>query len=515
MDFGERLSLLMEQQGISNTRLARALSVDASLVSKWRKGIRVPPKNSVYLERIAEFLAEQARQPHQLAALSELLNLQQDSENFRQDAVRALCSWLAGAEISSSAAVDMLLNRMSMFKAACRSETGFNQMNPEGTHGQPLAAEVYYGTEGRQKALLKFLTLVCEHRSLGRIFLYSDESTDWFLADNSFYRQWANLMVQIVAKGNKIRIIHNVQRDLGEMVLAVERWLPFYMTGAMEPYYYPKYREQAFKKTVVVRPGVAALVTTSFGGSKDTTPHCLYTDPQIVAAWSTEFDSFLKVCRPLMRILTSRNPHEFYSLVLEFTEEPADCIRVSKALSLITMPKEVFERQIENWEIGDTEKEQLCRWHQAMVASATAGLERHSYIEVLNLPASRIFAVEEIRVEPPNFLKGQAIAYSPEDYRQHLENILSWLDRYPNFHFFFNPQAVPPNMHLVAKSEVGVIVAKSDPPPIVFAFNQPNMTSAFYVYLENIVESIPARERNRKETEKRLVGLIESLQTCR
>ncbi|HOV43700.1 MAG TPA: hypothetical protein PLE01_07330, partial [Syntrophothermus lipocalidus] len=382
---------------------------------------------------------------------------------------------------------------------------------PEAVRGEPLAAEVYYGTEGRKKALLKFLALVAEYKSAGRLFLYSDESTDWFLADESFYRQWANLMTQVIAKGNKIRIIHNVQRDLSEMVRAIERWLPLYMTGAIEAYYYPKYREQVFKKTVVVRPGVAAMVTTSFGGVKDTTPHCLYTDTQMIAAWSVEFENYLKVCRPLMRILTPRDSQEFYGLVLEFVEEPADCIRVSGALSLLTMPEEVFKRQLENWELGGEEKERLCRWHRAMVVAAAANMERHSYIEVLNLPASGPVGVEGLRVEPANFLEGQETGYSPEDYRQHLENVLCWMDKYPNFHFYFNSQAIPPNMHLAAKSEVGVMVAKSDSPPVIFAFNQPNMTSASYVYLENIVESIPTRGRSRKEVAKRLTALVEHL----
>jgi len=509
MDFGERLSLLMEKQGISNTRLARALSIDASLVSKWRKGIRIPPKNSDYLERIAEFLAEQARHPHQRAVLSGLVNLDKDRGDSRAEVVRALCSWLAGAEVSPAAAVDILVDRISLFKSARRPEAPVSRTEPETVKGEPLAAEVYYGTEGRQKALLKFLSLVAEHRPAGRLFLYSDESTDWFLADESFYRQWANLMAQIIAKGNKIRIIHNVQRDLSEMVLAIERWLPFYMTGAMEPYYYPKYREQVFKKTVVVCPGVAALVTTSFAGPKETTPHCLYTEPQMVAAWSAEFEDYLKVCRQLMRILTPRDPQEFYSLVLEFVEEPADCIRISGALSLLTMPEEVFERQLQNWGMRGDEKEQLCRWHRAMVTAATASFQRHSYVEVLNLPASGHVEVERLRIEPANFLQGQEAVYSPEDYRRHLENILCWMDKYPNYHFYFNLQAIPLNMHLAAKNETGVIVAKSDPPPIVFAFNQPNMTSAFYAYLENIVDSIPTRERSRKEVAKRLGGLIE------
>jgi DNA-binding transcriptional regulator YiaG len=61
MPFNDRISLLMAVLRVSNSALARALSVDASLVSRWRTGARMPAKNSAHIKAIAAYFAGQAK----------------------------------------------------------------------------------------------------------------------------------------------------------------------------------------------------------------------------------------------------------------------------------------------------------------------------------------------------------------------------------------------------------------------------------------------------------------------
>ncbi|QNB45639.1 hypothetical protein BR63_04535 [Thermanaerosceptrum fracticalcis] len=51
MPFSHKLNHLMEIFGVSNNRLAKALSIDASLVSRWRTGNRVPAQDSPYIKK--------------------------------------------------------------------------------------------------------------------------------------------------------------------------------------------------------------------------------------------------------------------------------------------------------------------------------------------------------------------------------------------------------------------------------------------------------------------------------
>jgi len=72
MDFGKKLSLLMSVLSVSNGALAKALSVDPSLISRWRSGSRIPAKDSGYIEMIASYLVEHAKMEHQKLAICEI-----------------------------------------------------------------------------------------------------------------------------------------------------------------------------------------------------------------------------------------------------------------------------------------------------------------------------------------------------------------------------------------------------------------------------------------------------------
>lgn len=60
MSFSDRLNTLMLLTGTTNIKLARTLSVDPSLVSRWRNGSRRPANDPEVFSRIALFMVQKA-----------------------------------------------------------------------------------------------------------------------------------------------------------------------------------------------------------------------------------------------------------------------------------------------------------------------------------------------------------------------------------------------------------------------------------------------------------------------
>ncbi len=48
-------------------------------------------------------------------------------------------------------------------------------------------------------------------------------------------------------KGNKIKIIHSMGRDMNELFEVVAKWIPVYAFSMDEPYYYPKLKDDIFQ----------------------------------------------------------------------------------------------------------------------------------------------------------------------------------------------------------------------------------------------------------------------------
>jgi hypothetical protein len=85
---------------------------------------------------------------------------------------------------------------------------------------------IFYGPAGKQQAAVEFLSLVAACPEPRTLLLFSDEDIDW-LIDASFVMRWSSLMAQVIARGNRLRIIHTVSRNLDEMLAAITQWLPF------------------------------------------------------------------------------------------------------------------------------------------------------------------------------------------------------------------------------------------------------------------------------------------------
>ena len=100
-----------------------------------------------------------------------------------------------------------------------------------------------------QEATLRFLLSVIRSDA-DRVCLYSDQNMDWMLSDSTYLMKWAALMGECVKKGVRICIIHNIDRNLGEMVEAIGMWLPLYMSGMIEPYFCKKPKDPRFSHSL-------------------------------------------------------------------------------------------------------------------------------------------------------------------------------------------------------------------------------------------------------------------------
>lgn len=504
MLFSERLSFLMTVLNVTNIRLARALSVDASLVSRWRAGTRTPGKNSEHIKTIAAYFAGQATMDYQKAALCETIGVAPEQYSHEPRLLaELLLGWLAGKALPNTRIIDRFIGKLDMFKQTkCPSPADNSTFLSAGHRhgGMPLKTEVFYGIKGKQAGVFRFLSAVAAHHKPCTLLLYSDENIEWFSGDREFLAGFVRMLTNIIARGHKIKIIHNLSRDMVEMFAAIDFWLPFYLSGAIEPYYCPKYREHYFRRTIFIAPGIASLTSTTLAGREKSAANLFCVDPGFLDSLTNEFNDYLAMCRPLMHIFTNDNPAGLTSLLAEFAEQPGHSLVLSSSLTTVTMPDGLFERLLDRTGIKGETKENLLSLRRANYKSFITNLENHTYTEIVSLPSPEEMSSGQVPVESPHLFSGTTLCYSLHEYKSHLENIVRLLRNVKNFRFYpCRRRGSLQNIGLTVKDEVGVIVTKTDPPATVFAFNQPNMTNAFYCYLEDIISSIPHKNRDRQE----------------
>jgi hypothetical protein len=407
-----------------------------------------------------------------------------------------LYTWLCGETNLSTQFVDGLIDKLSMFGKPAVSLPAINDDNIYPT-GSQLNAEIFHGIEGKQQGVLRFLSLVAAQTKPCTLLLYSDENLEWLAEDKAFYTKWGALLMNVLSNGHRIKIIHTIDRDVSEVLAAINLWLPLYMTGAIEPFYYPKYREHVFRRTMFIAPDIAALTSTTLANQSNSAEQFFYTDRNMIDSLTEEFNAYLDICRPLMRVFTGNNANKFCEIQMEFEEQTSDWVSFSDTFSSLTIPEKMFHRLLNKTGVNEETKEKLLKSYKERIKAFKDNLKYTTYTDIVALPFPSSQATDTV-FGPKDFFGEVNLCYSAIDYIEHLENIINLLKENPNYKLKLCEKRLPQNIYIAAKPDVGVIVAKNDVSPIIFAINNQTMTSAFNSYFEDLIKMIPPQKRSRE-----------------
>lgn len=480
MLFCEKLRFLMDVTKTSNSALAHSVKLDASYISRLRAGKRQCPRDGNYIHAMAAFFARHCDEEYQRRALCDMMSIQTlppEEATF----TRQLSRWLVTEKADENAAVGQFLGGLSGLRAATAAPAPLVS-STAADHHRPLVS-VYYGVDGKRQAVLEFLREVAERGSPVTLLLYSDEETGWMTDDIAFAREWASLMFRVLGQGHRIRIVHTIQRDLDEMLRAISQWMPLYMAGNIEPFFYPKKRDGIFKQTMFVAPGAAAVVSSSVGGSIQRAANLLFREKAAVAAYEEEFEQYLRLCRPLMRIFTARELTSCRDTLIEFEQEQADALLFTESLSLMSMPENLLGRMLARAGLGE---DTLVSYQVARRKRFFKMLDTSRFTELIRLPDSETLCEGGVKVALSEMMQTGALFYTKEEYLEHIAAILELLRRFPRY-----------SAHIVSgghtgyvvyvRDGIGVFVSKTSAPPVVLAMNEGNMVAAFWDYLQGIV----------------------------
>jgi len=502
--FYEKLDFLMNITKTNNSALSKSIKLDASYISRLRRGTRNALKDKTYINLMAEYFTKRCTDDCRRKALADVLDISfytMEEGNLSQK----LVDWLMTEEKNETKTVGAFLSGLSSFPNRQRIPSSDHTLSAE---FPKTDIEIYYGVAGKRQAAAYFLSEVLVQERPQTLLLFSDEPTDWMTADSKFAKKWADLMAQVLAKGNRIKIIHTISRNLDEMLNAISQWMPLYMSGAIEPYYYPKKRDGIFKRTLFIAPDSSAVISSTVGNMADKAANFLIRNKTSINAFAEEFKQYLNLCNPLMRIFTSKDKELYLQNLFEFEKEKGNCIIKTESLSLLTMPeiviKSIFFRIINTGANIDETHKKRTRWFKQY-------LQANSLTEIIKVYDVETVKNGEVKVAFSILMNGEATYYTLEEYILHLENIQYLLNTYPNFHVCLIDDIGDNRYMVYAKEDLGAIVAKTSVPPVALGISEANMAAAFWDYLKHIIGEKSYLASDKKESIIQLSDYINRL----
>lgn len=467
--FSERLDYLMDITKVKNSVLAATINMDASHISRLRNGSRVPPKNQDYILPMSRFFAHNIKDEFQIKVLCSILQISQlpsDEESL----TKLIYVWLTDKPDESVRAAEIFVNGFTSARRM-RQSNAINEY--EGKTYMPQEC-CFYGNAGKRDAVIRLLSAVLQAEKPCTLLLFSDEEMDWMTEDAMFIRKWAELLTAILRRGNRIKIIHTINRNSDEMMEAVTKWVPVYMTGMIEPYYYPKLRDGVFQRTLFIAPEIAAIVSESVSHDSSMMLNLYLEQKEAVSALVMEYERYLSLCKPLMKIYGSVMSERYFEDYIDFTSNISSSILLSPSPSLMTMPEKVAKA---------IAKRCNCPSFYTVWKKCSSFLEENlsvPFTEIItSIPDSQS---DRINIPMADIFRTKELYYTKKEYSQHIEYISSLCEKHKNYSYFTVEQADSPVM-IWGKEDVGILLACSDEPSTIFAFSEPNMTAAFWAYL--------------------------------
>ena len=328
--FPDKLNAVIKIAGISNNKLARLTNIDASYVSRIRNGIRMPSASSAIYEVLSRVLYDEIEKGGKLEELKRLIRGINPEVNENLYAVynKWLCNSTVGdgyIEAFLGSIDQMSFPEPGFLKRLMEAETLENghassletagnieissvedlirgDLDPVSLHAEFAYKEQtsYLDDVGLQEAVVRFLSEAIRSDAK-EIYLYSERQIEWMTKDPIFRTKWALMMKRLIMRGIRIKIIHNIDRNVSEMVNAVRSWLPLYMTGMIESYYTNIKGGKRFQHTMFVCPDVACICGVHLFGD----PHAMFhycTENETVSYYAELFHSFMAKCMPLVQI---------------------------------------------------------------------------------------------------------------------------------------------------------------------------------------------------------------------
>lgn len=472
--FGQRLNSVMTLAQLSNIRLGKLLNVDPSYISRFRSGFRSPKSNGRLMNGICSILLDSIYEQQKSDEFAAHLKISPEVLGNREQAHQILYNWLYDMEKDDSPAVESLIERIGTFSA----EIKMSSPSWKETAEEDIASDssiVYFKAKGLQQAVIRFLSFISESKKK-EIFLYSDQNMDWMTGDESFASKWTALMISCVQNGTVINIIHNIDRDLDEMMRAIQSWLPLYPSGRIRSYYCVRPRDTRFSTTLFLCPECACISGHNAKGSEDL--HGIYrydTDPQVLLMQKSNYDDLLSDSVDLVKVFKINQLDQSALPVMDMTV-------ITGQLSLATMPRKTLQSILSRHKVTvDIAKEAFALWEQQRDFYLRC-LEKHEIHECIPISCDTPFDGTIIADIP-----GLSLTYTEQEYAEHIENLIELSETYLGYRLFMLPMPVFDNIR-VRIWQKGVAVSRTLPPRYTFIFEHPYMCSAFSSYADKIKE---------------------------
>ena len=484
----ENFNALIEVMGLSVAKLCRCANYDPSAIFRFRRGERQPAEPEQFAAAVASYVSREMDGPAQREVASALLGCAAEDLGDRAAYCRRVQDWLLGSHAPREDSVSRFLTKLDEFdlNAYIRS-VHFDELKVPVAPFQLPTSRSYSGLRQMMDSELDFMKAAVLSRSTEPVFMYSDMPMTEMAQDPEFPKKWMFGMALLLKKGLRLQIIHNIDRNLPEMMLGLESFIPMYMTGQIEPYYFKAPQGGVFLHFLRVS-GTAALTGEAVSGHHSEGRYYLTNNRAEVAYYRRRADALLENAKPLMEIYRADVASRLNAFLLADSRTPGRRRCVLSAPPLYTADPAFLTAVLQRHDVPAPDQERILAHAKSHREQAETILRDNEM--VLALPRLTEEAFERYPMSLP--LSGsfyeRDIPYTYQEYLEHIDQTEQFAAVHPRCRLELTADSTFRNLQIVMHEGLWAMVSKEKSPAIHFVIRHAKLRSAIESFEPPLVE---------------------------
>ena len=470
---------ILEELEISNIKLAKYLSVDASWISRTRKGERRPTSRENFMNNFLEYLIKYYFEESHKKFYKTLIGEFPEEISHRVFKIR-MEEWFVGDHFNQRDSVNGFLEKLDHFhlEEFLASKKILDLKIPT----VPINLQIFKrfcGLEQIRKGMLEFFKAVIFSKKTGNILLYTNIDYEKLTKDDSFRKKIMFGLAMVLKKGNQIHVIHHLDRSFRELILGIESWIPLYMTGQIEPYYFPQKTSRDFKFGLFLAPSIASFSMECIAQTVDLGIGTLTRKPEELTYYEALGKQMLSTAQPLMKIYRHTAEDKYMEELDKELKINGNWRNLFQGPPIYTMNEAMFRIILNRSVMNEGKRQKLVMQYKKLCIMARNVLKENRVTDIFPIYNEEEFKKNPLSLQLVGLFSEEDLFYTYEEYKMHIDMVKEYARKIENYFCNILNKTNYKNINILIHEGGSTIVAKNKQPVIAFFIKHPQLCKVF------------------------------------
>lgn len=472
-NFSKNLNELINTLKINIKDMSKYTLCDASSISRIRYGKTKPNEPIEFASKIASYVTNKYANETDITKIEKLTN--NDGENLYNKVFKYLTN---KEENKNNDMIKSFLNNLDKFNLNDYIKAiKFDELKVPTVPFYITKTKNYFGLEEMKKAELDFLKGTVLSKNNEDVFMCSDMPMEDLAKDIDFSKKWMFGIACLLKKGIHLNIIHNLDRPFNEMMLGLESWIPLYMTGQINPFYFKDISTNIYHNLTYVS-GTLALAGECINNFHKDGKYFLTSNKKEVDYYKTKSNNLLKKANNLMNIYKEENSKSYNLFLDDYLNKDGDRKRILSSLPLFTMSDDLLNEILKNNKVPKKDINKIINYKNEEFNKYNNLLKNNNINDIIYILSKEEFNKNVPSLSLSNIFYDKKIKYSYETYLKHLKETKRFANKNNNYILNISDYLTFNNISITIFDKKQIIISKEENPTIHFVIKHPKLVNA-------------------------------------